>query len=287
MKKMFRVIAMTLLLAGLAFGQALNNGQIGSVFNAAAFGSYQGTLQTSVASGAGTAFVDLCLARTSGFGGVTFTPLFVNNKLTVVDANTETVAVTAVNTTPQSAGVNGLPSCSFTATFSNAHGAGARVISGTFGFEEAVNFALSTGGIVTVGPEWGGATANITASSQVGGTGVSVLDQRSGNVQLFGWTGSVYASVFRLAAVTGGSITTNGTAVGAGTCQAQPALTVTGATTGSTVTVSVPTALPATWQTGIFILPVVTANTVTLSLCNGTAGSITPAAQVVNIRVYN
>jgi hypothetical protein len=83
----------------------------------------------------------------------------------------------------------------------------------------------------------------------------------------------------------GGTITTNGTAVGAGTCQAQPALTLTGVSTTSAVDWSVPTALPATWQTGIHVMPVVTANTVTLSLCNASAGSITPAAQVVNIRV--
>lgn len=83
----------------------------------------------------------------------------------------------------------------------------------------------------------------------------------------------------------GGTITTNGTAVAAGVCQAQPALTLTGVGTTTAVSWGVPTALPATWQTGIFIQPVVTANTVTLSLCNGTAGSITPVAQAVNIRV--
>jgi len=82
----------------------------------------------------------------------------------------------------------------------------------------------------------------------------------------------------------GGQITTNGTAIGAGTCQAQPAITINGVTTTSAVDWSVPTALPATWQTGIHVMPVVTANTVTLSLCNASAGSITPAAQAVNIR---
>jgi hypothetical protein len=84
-----------------------------------------------------------------------------------------------------------------------------------------------------------------------------------------------------------GTVTTNGTAVAAGTCQAQPALTITGVTTASVPLWSIPTALPATWQTGIDVYPVVTANTVTLSLCNGTAGSITPAAQAVNVRVIN
>lgn len=79
-------------------------------------------------------------------------------------------------------------------------------------------------------------------------------------------------------------ITTNGTAVTAGTCQAQPAATITGVTTTSAAMWSVPTVLPATWQTGIFVMPVVTTNTVTLSLCNGTAGSITPVGQLVNVK---
>lgn len=83
----------------------------------------------------------------------------------------------------------------------------------------------------------------------------------------------------------GAPVTTAGTAVAAGTCQAQTGLTVTGTKTTSTVTWSIPTALPAAWQTGIHVVPVVTANTVTLNLCNPTAGSITPDAQVVNVRV--
>lgn len=80
------------------------------------------------------------------------------------------------------------------------------------------------------------------------------------------------------------TITTNGTAVAAGTCQAQPAATITGVTTTSTADWSIATALPATWQTGIHVMIVVTANTVTPSLCNASAGSITPAATVMNIK---
>lgn len=79
-------------------------------------------------------------------------------------------------------------------------------------------------------------------------------------------------------------ITTNGTAVGAGVTQAQPALTIAGLTTTSACWWSIPTALPATWQTGIDMELVVTANTVTPQLTNGTAGSITPVAQLVNIK---
>jgi hypothetical protein len=76
-----------------------------------------------------------------------------------------------------------------------------------------------------------------------------------------------------------GTATSNGTAIATLTSQAQPAITITGATTTDTAICSLNVAPPATWQTGIQqLLPVVTANTVTLWLSNPTAGSITPAA---------
>jgi len=81
-----------------------------------------------------------------------------------------------------------------------------------------------------------------------------------------------------------GTVTTNGTAIAAGVTQAQPTLTVTGVTTASACYASIATALPATWQTGIAMQMVVTANTATLQLTNPTAGSITPVAQAVNIK---
>lgn len=91
---------------------------------------------------------------------------------------------------------------------------------------------------------------------------------------------------FGLVQFPGNTITTNGTAVNSGTCQSQPPITLTGvAGTGSKVAWALSGAPPATWQTGITVLPAVTANTVTLWLCNPTAGNITPAAQVVNVNV--
>lgn len=79
-------------------------------------------------------------------------------------------------------------------------------------------------------------------------------------------------------------ITTNGTSVAAGVTQAQPTATITGITTTSACMASVPTALAATWQTGIQMILVVATNTATLQLSNPTAGSITPAGQLVNIK---
>jgi hypothetical protein len=83
-----------------------------------------------------------------------------------------------------------------------------------------------------------------------------------------------------------GTSTSNGTAIGAGTSQAQPAITITGAITTDVATCSLNAAPVATWQTGIqFLLPVVTANTVTPWLSNPTAGSITPVAAVIRCSV--
>jgi hypothetical protein len=83
-----------------------------------------------------------------------------------------------------------------------------------------------------------------------------------------------------------GNVTTAGTVVNAGTCQAQTGITVTGSLTTDNVVVNIGATLPATWQTGIVLSAHVTANgTVTVYLCNPTAGGITPAATQVNVRV--
>jgi hypothetical protein len=80
-------------------------------------------------------------------------------------------------------------------------------------------------------------------------------------------------------------VTTNGTQVNAGTCQAQSGVAVVGTLTTSAVAWSLGAVPDATWQTGITVMPVTTADVVTLYLCNPTAGNITPAAVAVNVKV--
>ena len=83
-----------------------------------------------------------------------------------------------------------------------------------------------------------------------------------------------------------GTSTSNGTIIHAGTSQAQPAINVTGARTTDVAVCVLNAAPPATWQTGIQLLPpVVTANTVTPWLSNPTAENITPAAAVLRCTV--
>lgn len=82
------------------------------------------------------------------------------------------------------------------------------------------------------------------------------------------------------------TVTTAGTAVAAGTCQAQTGITITGALTSDMAQANINAALPATWQTGIRYQAEVTAsNTCTVNLCNPTAASITPAATAVRCTV--
>ncbi|MCU1296512.1 MAG: hypothetical protein JWO91_790 [Acidobacteriaceae bacterium] len=83
-----------------------------------------------------------------------------------------------------------------------------------------------------------------------------------------------------------GTSTSNGTAIAPGTSQAQPAITVTGATTSDTAACSLNAPYPPSWQTGIVPLPpVVTANTVTPWLSNPTDRSIIPAATAIRCTV--
>lgn len=79
-------------------------------------------------------------------------------------------------------------------------------------------------------------------------------------------------------------ITTNGTLIAAGTAQAQLVANIAGVTAQSAAMWSLPNAPDATWQTGIAGFLVCGAGTVTLYLVNPTAASITPIAQLVNIK---
>jgi hypothetical protein len=82
-----------------------------------------------------------------------------------------------------------------------------------------------------------------------------------------------------------GTATSAGTVINAGTSQTL-AVTVTGATATDVAICATNAAYPATWQTGIQVLPpVVTSNTVTLTFSNPTAGNITPVAQTFRCTV--
>lgn len=79
-----------------------------------------------------------------------------------------------------------------------------------------------------------------------------------------------------------GTTTTNGTAIAAGTCQAQSSITIAAALTSDSAVANINAAIPATWQTGIsWRAEVQSAGACVPILCNPTAGSITPAATAI------
>src|SRR6202022_1290756 len=84
-----------------------------------------------------------------------------------------------------------------------------------------------------------------------------------------------------------GTSTSNGTAIAAGTSQAQPGISLSGATATDVALCSLNASPPASWQTGIQMLPpVVTAGVVTPWLSNPTAGSITPLATPIRCVLF-
>lgn len=147
---------------------------------------------------------------------------------------------------------------------------------GTLNNDGSVNIDIASGNSIKLT----GTPTGVRVATFPDATGNVVLDTATQTL-----TNKTLSATTLALTASGTTVTTAGTAVTNGTCQAQTGVTITGVTTASVVAWSIPTALPATWQTGITVVPVVTANTVTLNLCNPTAGSITPAAQAVNVRV--
>jgi hypothetical protein len=83
-----------------------------------------------------------------------------------------------------------------------------------------------------------------------------------------------------------GTIAYTSGAIGAGTCSTAVTATVTGLATTSTVTASLNAAPQTAWKTGIFVVAYPTANTVNITLCNGSAGSISPESTTLNYTAF-
>lgn len=97
----------------------------------------------------------------------TYTPITIGN-----GSNVETI-------TPTSVTQNADGTVTVGGTFSNTHGQGDNVQSGTYGLAEAVKYAHGTGGLVVVDGEWsqkGGITSTITGT--LGYTNVTIYDGR-------------------------------------------------------------------------------------------------------------
>lgn len=136
-------------------------------------------------------------------GGYAFYPLATDAPLRIdaeTPAVTETVTPSAVTCTSGSL----QSTCTFTATFANAHSGNFTVTSGTFGIQEAINELPSAGGVVVVSNGFGGSTATITTTTTGGEADVNILDVRNGAYTFYALRGSLYVSLFSPAASTNG-----------------------------------------------------------------------------------
>jgi hypothetical protein len=80
-------------------------------------------------------------------------------------------------------------------------------------------------------------------------------------------------------------ITTTGNPITSGASESEGSVTIAGVTAESAATWSIAGIPDPSWLTGIVVVLSCTANTVTMHLVNPTAGTITPIAQKVNIKV--
>ncbi len=139
--------------------------------------------QVVAGAAAGTVAIQVSANSAVTNDGFQFAPFATNAPITIgVGASAETVTPSAVGTASDTQYAPIDSAISLTATFANAHGPQEFVSSGTFGLQEAINFAAANGGgRVVVTPGWyqaGGTAAMIAAAtvpvyavSAVGSTG--------------------------------------------------------------------------------------------------------------------
>jgi hypothetical protein len=170
---------------------------------ASQFGKWQtGATVTATAGGTGSIVVDIPTVTLPD--SFTLMPFATNAPLSIQDAQPEVVTPTSV-----SCAENAPTRCVITATFAYSHNGRVRISSGTFGLQEAINFAQGTGGgQVVITPDWAGTTAQITAATGYGD--VTIHDERTGDAW-YSWTGSAYSPAFQ---VSSGAVTATTAGVG-------------------------------------------------------------------------
>lgn len=165
-----------ILAAGLSYAQGASKFSGAANANSFAYG-YNNITPLSVgigttATGAGT--ITLAYGNIVTTDGITVMPFSTTAPIIVgVGSNAETVTPSAVSCSTPAV----YNTCQVTATFSNIHGIGDLVTSGTFGLVEAINYTHTLGGLVIFDGKWlqnGGARASLTGYH--GFQNVTVLD---------------------------------------------------------------------------------------------------------------
>lgn len=155
MNKAFRLILGLFLLTGTLALAQLTAFQTGGRAVASQYGSWQVRTTNAISSGSATIQLDRCSVEAgsgnqAAGGGKNIIPWATNAPIAIIDSSSEVVTVSSFST-PTAGSSTG---CSVTATFSNAHGAGATVMSGSDGLMEAANDIAGSGGVVVIDPSW-------------------------------------------------------------------------------------------------------------------------------------
>lgn len=139
-----------------------NLSRLGSLYFAGQYNQQLGTvLNGNTATGAAT--ITVYAPYTTLRDGRVILPFSTSNPLTIdFGSNAETVTPSAVSGCTIAAQIG---TCSITATFSNTHGQGVVVFSGSAGLDEAAaDAAANGGGQVVIDGSFTGSTANITSA---------------------------------------------------------------------------------------------------------------------------
>ncbi|HXI43462.1 MAG TPA: hypothetical protein VNH83_26005 [Bryobacteraceae bacterium] len=156
-----------------------------------AFNAWQ--LQVTGTNSTGTSTLAVASGNVTLADGTNLSPLSTNAPITILDANSETVTPSAIGSAC-SQGPNQQPSsCTFTASFTYVHGSGSRIVSGTYGLQEAINYAHGgAGGNVIVHSGFPGSVSTITAAA--GFVDTQITYNHSGYPINYVWNGSNYVS---------------------------------------------------------------------------------------------
>jgi hypothetical protein len=240
-----------------------NQSYIGGIFYAPSYALWHNYIVTGNAS---TGSQTILLSSGSAIlqDGREIIPFAVGVPLSIVDGNSETVTITAVQNCNKGPALDvTFATCQITASFSNLHGNGAKVISGDNGYQEAVNDAGNNGGGAVY---WVNDTGPMTLST--GGTTTT-----STQTNFFPVSSIVLGTIGRVTTAITGSCT--GWEIGDGTTAARFTANNTTLTAGTTAVNS-----GAAWNTAIAAVATgvqIAANKAAVVTCAGgnpTAGAI-------------
>ena len=160
--------------------------------------------------------VTLATGRVVTADGTVLFPITTNTPLLVgTSGNQETVTPTAVSGCNYDSGYGG---CSVTAAFTYAHGNGDAVISGTFGLQEAINYAAGAGGwgaLVNIDSKWTAAGGTAAMIALVTPTSlVAIEDTRAAPFQFWAMEPNTLTSLAVPATQTTSTVTWTGSGLG-------------------------------------------------------------------------